>query len=154
MFASMCASCRRHAKQLHLLHCHAAPALPQLDIGLPPGLVHPLALDEAVTVSGVEVTPLDANHCPGACMFLFRVPAEHSHEVSPGAGGCCEGASGRARVRDWESCGLPGGAACCGWSTQVQCKRGGADTLPQETDSASTPCCWEATLWGAAGSAA
>ena len=33
-----------------------------------------LRLNEPVTVDGVRVTAVDANHCPGAVMLLFEVP--------------------------------------------------------------------------------
>jgi phosphoribosyl 1,2-cyclic phosphodiesterase len=36
--------------------------------------VHVLPIGEAVTIQGVEITLLDANHCAGAVMFLFRIP--------------------------------------------------------------------------------
>ena len=45
-----------------------------VDYGLKAPVVVPLALNERVVIEGVGVTPLDANHCPGACMFLFEVP--------------------------------------------------------------------------------
>jgi DNA cross-link repair 1A protein len=35
--------------------------------------VQSVPLDQAFTVEGVQVVPLCANHCPGACMFLFAV---------------------------------------------------------------------------------
>ncbi|PQQ10934.1 DNA ligase 6 isoform X5 [Prunus yedoensis var. nudiflora] len=33
-----------------------------------------LPLDEAVVIDGCEVVLIDANHCPGAVQFLFKVP--------------------------------------------------------------------------------
>jgi DNA cross-link repair 1A protein len=44
------------------------------DFGLRPDCLRVLELDETATIAGVEVTPMDANHCPGAAMFLFKVP--------------------------------------------------------------------------------
>jgi DNA cross-link repair 1A protein len=44
------------------------------DMGLRPHVLRQLALDETVVIAGVEVTPICANHCPGAVMFLFKVP--------------------------------------------------------------------------------
>ncbi|TFK51849.1 DRMBL-domain-containing protein [Heliocybe sulcata] len=40
-----------------------------------PKWVHPLPLDVASVIpntGGVQVTPIEANHCPGSCIFLFE----------------------------------------------------------------------------------
>ncbi|KAK1433220.1 hypothetical protein QVD17_10129 [Tagetes erecta] len=41
-------------------------------------LVVPLPLSDTVLVDGCEVSLIDANHCPGAVQFLFKVPTEDS----------------------------------------------------------------------------
>ncbi|XP_057487838.1 DNA ligase 6 isoform X2 [Actinidia eriantha] len=38
-----------------------------------PLFVVPLSVSEPVTIDGCEVTLIDANHCPGAVQFLFRI---------------------------------------------------------------------------------
>ncbi|KAG9449033.1 hypothetical protein H6P81_008998 [Aristolochia fimbriata] len=43
-------------------------------------LVLPLALCETVIIDGCEVTLVDANHCPGAAQFLFKVPARDGRD--------------------------------------------------------------------------
>lgn len=37
-----------------------------------------LPADESVTIEGVRVTAMDANHCPGSIMLLFEVPRKGS----------------------------------------------------------------------------
>ncbi len=44
------------------------------DFGLRPDVVRVLEIGVRAVVEGVGVTPIDANHCPGAVMFLFEVP--------------------------------------------------------------------------------
>ncbi|KAL7754017.1 DNA cross-link repair protein PSO2/SNM1 [Sorochytrium milnesiophthora] len=42
--------------------------------------LHAVPMNEEVDVQGVKVTFMDANHCPGAAIILFRVPnAGHRH---------------------------------------------------------------------------
>lgn len=45
------------------------------DMGLPAERVIPLSVDHPHVIDGVTVTLMDANHCPGACMMLFKVPS-------------------------------------------------------------------------------
>ncbi|GKC55927.1 DNA ligase 6 isoform X3 [Tanacetum coccineum] len=40
-----------------------------------PSLIFPLPLSETVLIDGCEVTLVDANHCPGAVQFLFKIPS-------------------------------------------------------------------------------
>jgi DNA cross-link repair 1A protein len=44
------------------------------EAGISRAHVVPAPLDKPFVVAGVTITPLCANHCPGACMFLFAVP--------------------------------------------------------------------------------
>ncbi|GAB4818508.1 hypothetical protein N2152v2_005554 [Parachlorella kessleri] len=78
-------------------------AILQLDFGLKPGIVQPLPMDETVTIAGVEVTPVDANHCPGACMFLFKVPPGLAAPPQEGAAGEAAGGWGRSSRRAGEA---------------------------------------------------
>ncbi|KAK3426330.1 hypothetical protein EUGRSUZ_F02800 [Eucalyptus grandis] len=43
-------------------------------LGVPARLVVSLPVGEALSIDGCEVRLVDANHCPGAVMFLFKVP--------------------------------------------------------------------------------
>ncbi|XP_022771969.1 DNA ligase 6 isoform X3 [Durio zibethinus] len=44
---------------------------------IPPHFIFPLALNDPVVVDGCEVILIDANHCPGAVQFLFKVPTKN-----------------------------------------------------------------------------
>ena len=46
------------------------------DMGMPAERVIPLLVDTPIVIDGVSVTLMDANHCPGACMMLFKVPSK------------------------------------------------------------------------------
>ena len=46
------------------------------DMGLGAERVIPLSVNTPHIIEGVTVTLMDANHCPGACMMLFKVPAK------------------------------------------------------------------------------
>ena len=46
------------------------------DQGIPAPRITAVALDEPHTLNGVRFTFMDANHCPGAAMILFEVPAK------------------------------------------------------------------------------
>ncbi|KAL0818332.1 hypothetical protein ABMA28_008812 [Loxostege sticticalis] len=43
-------------------------------LGVSPKCIHVINPDEAIRVEGVEVTAVDANHCPGALMLVFTLP--------------------------------------------------------------------------------
>jgi DNA cross-link repair 1A protein len=45
------------------------------DLKIRQDVLRPLELDRPVIIDGIEVTPICANHCPGAVCFLFRVPS-------------------------------------------------------------------------------
>lgn len=52
------------------------------ELGIARQHIRVLSLDQEVCIDGIKVTPLDANHCPGACMFKFVVPEKHHpHET-------------------------------------------------------------------------
>lgn len=38
-----------------------------------PSYLHELELNKPIILEGVEITALDANHCPGAIMLVFRI---------------------------------------------------------------------------------
>jgi hypothetical protein len=59
----------------------ATASLAQLSLGVPAERFQVLPLNKRVTVDGVGVTLVDANHCPGAVMFIFDLPV--SSEGTP-----------------------------------------------------------------------
>lgn len=42
------------------------------DMGIRRDIVRPLVMNKTIVIQGVNVTPVCANHCPGAVMFLFE----------------------------------------------------------------------------------
>lgn len=57
------------------IYCSAITgALVVQNLGVNKALIHTLSLNETVVIQGVEVTCFDANHCPGAVLFLFQSP--------------------------------------------------------------------------------
>mmetsp|Transcript_25863 Transcript_25863/g.43973 ORF Transcript_25863/g.43973 Transcript_25863/m.43973 type:complete len:868 (+) Transcript_25863:41-2644(+) len=58
-----------------IIYCSEITAnLLQYKYGIRPDSVSILPLEKEVDVYGIKVTALDANHCPGAVMLLFKTP--------------------------------------------------------------------------------
>ncbi|XP_063896526.1 uncharacterized protein LOC110373659 isoform X2 [Helicoverpa armigera] len=43
-------------------------------LGVSPKCIHIIKIDETIRIDGVEVTAVEANHCPGAIMLVFTLP--------------------------------------------------------------------------------
>ncbi|KAI9563317.1 hypothetical protein GHT06_010775 [Daphnia sinensis] len=57
------------------LYCSQVTAnLINLKMKLDPGVIRVLPLNESRMIENIEVILIDANHCPGSVMFLFRFP--------------------------------------------------------------------------------
>lgn len=49
-------------------------------LGVDPAFIRPIPLHVRTRILNVWVTLLDANHCPGSCMFYFEVPTTGGSE--------------------------------------------------------------------------
>lgn len=57
------------------IYCSLITAkLVNLKIGIPWDSLHVLPLNQKICIAGVDVTCLDANHCPGSIIILFEPP--------------------------------------------------------------------------------
>ncbi|KAL4350665.1 hypothetical protein HN51_032390 [Arachis hypogaea] len=57
------------------IYCSSITAsLVNINIGIAYDKIHILPLNEKVSIDGVDVTCLDANHCPGSIIILFQPP--------------------------------------------------------------------------------
>ncbi|XVF88997.1 hypothetical protein PTKIN_Ptkin19aG0096400 [Pterospermum kingtungense] len=57
------------------IYCSSITArLVNMKLGIPWVMLHVLPLNQKINISGVGVTCLDANHCPGSIMILFEPP--------------------------------------------------------------------------------
>ncbi|GAA5863083.1 hypothetical protein JCM1840_002465 [Sporobolomyces johnsonii] len=64
------------------IYCSQTTAnLIKLKLNVADEWLHPLPLDQTVKVQGIDVTLIDANHCPGSVLFLFEGP--HTDPKSP-----------------------------------------------------------------------
>ncbi|EXB74918.1 DNA cross-link repair 1A protein [Morus notabilis] len=58
-----------------LIYCSSITAkLVNMKIGIPWDRLHVLPLNQKINIGGIDVTCLDANHCPGAIIILFEPP--------------------------------------------------------------------------------
>lgn len=57
------------------IYCSLITAkLVNFKIGIPWEKIEVLPLNQKINISGVDVTCIDANHCPGAIIILFELP--------------------------------------------------------------------------------
>ncbi|KAK9918001.1 hypothetical protein WJX75_000449 [Coccomyxa subellipsoidea] len=65
------------------IYCSAVTAnLLVKDMRLNPSCIQPLPLNTPLLVDGIIVTLIDANHCPGAVLLLFKTPPPPGSEFS------------------------------------------------------------------------
>ena len=70
-----------------IIYCsHVTSNLLIRDMRVNPSCIRALPLDTELVIEGIRVTLIDANHCPGAVLLLFKTPPPKgscfSHEVS------------------------------------------------------------------------
>ncbi|KAK4057979.1 DNA cross-link repair protein PSO2/SNM1 [Microbotryomycetes sp. JL221] len=70
-----------HYQQLSERWCHGpiycsvtTANLIKLKLKVKDEWIHPLPMNQTVNVQGIDVTLIDANHCPGSVLFLFEGP--------------------------------------------------------------------------------
>ena len=75
-------TCGLHATfDLGIIYCSALTArVLRATLGIPQKLLHTIEPGDTVDIDGVDVTALDAGHCPGSLMFLF-VHKESGHRA-------------------------------------------------------------------------
>ncbi len=57
------------------IYCSSITArLVNMKIGIPWDRLEVLPLNQKINITGIDVTCLDANHCPGSIMILFEPP--------------------------------------------------------------------------------
>ena len=57
------------------IYCsHVTANLLIRDMRVNPGCIRALPLDAELLIEGISVTLIDANHCPGAVLLLFKTP--------------------------------------------------------------------------------
>ena len=57
------------------IYCSSITAsLVNMKIGIPWDRLQVLPLNQKINIAGIDVTCLDANHCPGSIMILFEPP--------------------------------------------------------------------------------
>ena len=65
-----------------LIHCSLITASLLPTLGISPALISPHSYNEPFTLDGVQVTLIEANHCPGAVLILFQ-PLVPSTDATP-----------------------------------------------------------------------
>lgn len=57
------------------IYCSSITAkLVNMKIGIPWNNIKVLPLNQKINIAGIDVTCLDANHCPGSVIILFEPP--------------------------------------------------------------------------------
>ncbi|KAL2522198.1 DNA LIGASE 6 [Forsythia ovata] len=71
-----------------IIYCSSITArLLQQILKIPQPFIFPLPLSQPVFIDGSEVSLINANHCPGAVQFLFKVPVDSKSKVNDASEG-------------------------------------------------------------------